>query len=116
MDLRHARLNGQRRAISGNRLVQSARVAQGLAQVGMEHRLAPVAANGPADQFDGHLELPGLHGQQAQQVQRLRIVGLGSQHLAIDPLGFGQLAGLMVASALRQCFRDVQHIRFIVVS
>ena len=79
-------------------------------------RLPPIAANRPSDQFDGRFELPSLHGQQAQQVQGLRIVGLSGQHLTIDSLGFGQLAGLMMASALRQCVRDVQHIRFIVVT
>jgi len=50
----------------------------------------------PADQFHGLTEAADLCRQHPQQIQRIGIVRLNCQHLAVERFGLSQAAGLMV--------------------
>ena len=57
---------------------------------------AGVDGDRPADQVDRRSQVAGLTGQDAQQMERIGMVGDLGQDLAIDRLRLGQPAGLVM--------------------
>ena len=96
-------------AIAIHRFGPFAQLPIGLAQIGVDRALRPLADQRSANQVGRHLILPALQRQRAQQMQGFRIVRLQLQHLAIDLLRFGQLAGLMESGTVFQGLFDRYH-------
>ena len=84
---RRARLETQGRAAAVGGAIELAERPQGLGQVGVVSGVARVAGNGLADLVGGAAVIPFLEGNDAEQVQRIRIAGLLSQHRLIKPSG-----------------------------
>jgi hypothetical protein len=59
------------------------------------------------DVFAGFLDAPGLMGQYAVEVQRVRVLGLARQDLAVQSLRLFDVAGLMAIQGSRQTLRDL---------
>ena len=78
------------------RLVPAAQPHEGVAQVVVRLGVVGPMAEGLADEGDGDLVVPRLMGDDAEQVQGLRVLRLGCQDFPVGCLGLGQAAGLMV--------------------
>jgi hypothetical protein len=53
----------------------------------------------PLDQIDGDVMLPDLRGKHAEEMQRIGVIGLQRQRLAIERFGLRKPAGLVMGKA-----------------
>ena len=97
------RLEPQGRAAAFGGAIELAERPEGLGQVGVVNRATRFAGNGLADLVGGAAVIPLLKGDDAKQVQRLRIAGLLSQHRLIKPSGLVEPSLLMMPKAQDQC-------------
>jgi hypothetical protein len=65
----------------------------------MVERIPSVLADGQVDQVDGDLMAADLGSEDAEEMQRVGVIGLGRERLAIARLGLAQPSGLMVRKA-----------------
>ena len=82
-----------------------------LAQITVKLDDGRVDADRPADQLDRDLQAARLAGAQAHPVPCTGLVGVKGQDLAIDSLGLGQPAGLVMPDGdlQRLIDRDLRH-------
>jgi hypothetical protein len=71
-------------------------------KIGEIGRAVSVPRNGPADQIRGDFVATHLIGKDAQQMERVGVVGLGRENAAIAGLGILQPSCLLVGHARRQ--------------
>ena len=93
-------LDADRLAICGDRLVELAQVLQRIAEIGKIKWILSVLSYRLTDQFDRYVVAPHLIRNDAEQVERIRMLGLGRQHAPITSLGRGQSSGLVVFDTL----------------
>ncbi len=91
--------DANRLVIGGDRLVEPALLPQRRAKVGKIKWILSILLYRLGDQRDGPVRLPVLLRDNAKQVQHVRAVGLGRQHLPIAGLGLCQSSRLMVLAA-----------------
>ena len=96
------RLESQRPPITVRGFHQVALRLQDGAQVGMIGGLPVVGRDRRADQFGGDVVAADLVRQRSEQVQAVRMAGLDGQNLAVDSLGVGQPALLVVLDGILQ--------------
>ena len=68
----------------------------------MRVRHLAVDRDGAGDQLDRIVVAPGRMGERAAQMQRMRILRLGREHLRVEPVRFGELPRLVMPEAGRQ--------------
>ena len=68
----------------------------------MRVRHLAVDRDGAPDQIHRILVAPGRMGERAAQMQRMRILRLGREHLRVEPVRFGELPRLVMPEAGRQ--------------
>ena len=78
------------------RPIQLPRSAVNLAEVGVIQGVCGIDRDGPADQLDRGIRMAHLVGQDTEKVECLGMIGGAGQDLAIERLGLGQAAGLMM--------------------
>jgi hypothetical protein len=64
----------------------------------MKIRNLAVERDGAPDQRDRLLVAPARVSERAGKMQRMHVPRLGREHLGVEAVGFGELAGLMVAN------------------
>ena len=90
------RIESQRRLRLGQGRVRPARGAQRRRQVRPDRRHRAVDRYGAGDQLDGVGVMAGLVRDQAEQLQRVKVVGIVAEHLAIDLLRLAQASRLLM--------------------
>ncbi len=106
------RVEAQRAAVAGHRMVQLAQALVGQAEVGVIRGLAGIAEHGPLDGVDGRLVVAPLERNHADQMQGLGVVGLGLEDLPVDLLRLLKPAGLVMAYRGLQCLGGGGHVDF----
>nr|WP_199805318.1 hypothetical protein [Bradyrhizobium pachyrhizi] len=84
------------------RFVEAAQRAQRVAEVAVRVRDVAVEPDRAPDQVDAALAAAGLRRNQAQQMQRIEVVRLLSEHVFIDLLCCRELPSLMQRDGLRE--------------
>ena len=86
-----------------HRFRQPPGLGQGGAVIGQEHRRLGLLCQGALDMPEGAGGIAPLAGQHAEQVMRVGVLRLPLQHLAVEPLGAGQVAlGMTGGAGLEQ--------------
>ncbi len=84
------------------RLVQAAGLYQRIGVAEPILRTIRIAVEGPSQMGNGRADLSALQRQNAEVVVSVGVVGVGGEYTAIEPVGFGQMARLVVADGLLQ--------------
>ena len=93
-------LDADRLTICGGRLVEPALVLQRIAEIGKIKWILSILSYRLTDQCDSCVVAPHLMRNDAEQVEGIRMLGLGRQHAPITSLGHGQSSGLVVFDTL----------------
>lgn len=108
MRRREVGLDADGLATRRNRLVEFGLIAQHDAEVGQIDGIACIPPQSRLDQFDRHAELPALMRDQPEQMQRVRVVGLGRQDFPVTIFSLGKTSGLVVRDAGLQKFQGAR--------
>ncbi len=103
MKLGNIRTSLKNFAVNRDRLVELPLLSQQSGQIPVRFRKVRPAFDRPTDQIDCHVAIAPLTGQRPQQMQRLGMIRLVLQDLAIDSLSRRQLAGLMLPPSQLYC-------------
>ena len=101
----------QRLPVGGHGVGRATERLIGLAQPRVIRRLRAVDAQGAHQKLSRDRGLADLQGNRRQQIDRLVVVRMGRQKLAIGPLGLGQSAGPLLLEAGDQNGIDRGHRR-----
>ena len=86
--------------VMGLRLADAPERPERIADIAVEIRNPMVARNRFADQLDGKLVLAALLSDHTEQMQAIDIVRIYRQDLAIEALGFHEVADLVQGASL----------------
>ena len=95
------RLQFQCPAVAADGLVQLALGRQRIAQVGMKDSIGSLQLDRPSDMLGGDRVLAHLAGDDSKQVERIGMIRLGGENLAVDLLGSLKSPLLMVPDSNR---------------
>ena len=100
MRLRQIRLQGQRRLITGQRLIRLAQRRQRQAQMHLRERMAGIAGHRLSQNLGCHIGPPRAESDKTQTVQAVAMARINRQDLVIQVLGIRQPPGIVQASRL----------------
>ncbi len=103
-------------AVAGHRIGWLVECAVDFAERSLEAWATALKANCGANELQGRVVLSDLEGQQAQQMQGVRVSRVSLEYLAIELLGLPQVAGVVAVDrslqGLGNCFhREFAHFR-----
>jgi len=84
------------------RPVEAAELVVDAADVVMEFGIGAVLGNGAADQLQRRLGPAGLVRDQTEQVQTVRMIGVGGEKASVKPLRLDEMPGLMASRRFGQ--------------
>ena len=87
-------------------VVKEARGAVGFSEVGVEVRGVWRVGDGGLDELDGILVVTGLVGDDTEEVEGVRVVGVGGEDLAVEGFSVLESAGLVMEESGLECLMD----------
>jgi hypothetical protein len=93
-------------AIGGHGFVELAARAVDFTEVEMRGEVIRVEKESLANPLQGKVGVPGLMGDDSEEVERFDVVWLDRQDLAVERFSFSEAAGLMVLDGQCEGLRD----------